>query len=164
MNITIARTEFASPIGRVIIEAGENGIRSLFFSDEALPSDMPEHPLLKACKVQLGDYFSGKLTEFDLTFEMIGTDFQQQVWQELCRIPYGKTISYGDLARRIGNPKAVRAVGLANGKNPLWLVVPCHRVIGSDGSMTGYGGGIKRKRWLLEFEKRHVSGQQMALF
>lgn len=103
---------------------------------------------------QLEAYFAGMRTAFDLPLAPVGTAFQQGVWQALCTIPHGRTASYGDIARAIGNPKAVRAVGLANGRNPLSIVVPCHRVIGRDGSLTGYGGGLERKRWLLAHEAR----------
>lgn len=103
---------------------------------------------------QLDAYFAGKRTEFDLSLAPSGTSFQQQVWAALRDIPYGETVSYGELARRIGKPSASRAVGLANGRNPLSIVVPCHRVVGSGGDLTGYGGGIERKRYLLDHERR----------
>jgi|HubBroStandDraft_3_1064219.scaffolds.fasta_scaffold50696_2 methylated-DNA-[protein]-cysteine S-methyltransferase len=102
---------------------------------------------------QLDAYFEGTLTEFDLPMQMQGTEFQRRVWTSLAEIPYGETISYGELARWVGNPNASRAVGLANGRNPIAIVVPCHRVIGADGSLTGYGGGLERKVWLLEHER-----------
>jgi methylated-DNA-[protein]-cysteine S-methyltransferase len=106
---------------------------------------------------QLDAYFAGELCDFELPMNMHGTDFQRRVWAALCEIPYGETISYGELARWVGNPKASRAVGLANGRNPVAIVVPCHRVIGADGSLTGYGGGLDRKVWLLEHEAAHRS-------
>ncbi|WP_156756419.1 methylated-DNA--[protein]-cysteine S-methyltransferase [Actinokineospora pegani] len=102
---------------------------------------------------QLGEYFEGKRTDFDLPTAMAGTDFQRRVWNELTRIPYSETISYGQLADRLGKPTASRAVGLANGRNPISVIVPCHRVVGSTGSLTGYGGGVERKRFLLDFER-----------
>ncbi|MBW4718017.1 methylated-DNA--[protein]-cysteine S-methyltransferase [Saccharothrix sp. SC076] len=101
---------------------------------------------------QLEEFFAGKRTEFDLPLTMAGTPFQRTVWEELKAIPFGETVSYGELAARIGRPTASRAVGLANGKNPISIIVPCHRVVGSTGSLTGYGGGIERKRLLLAFE------------
>lgn len=110
---------------------------------------------------QLAAYFAGDLTEFDLTYEMAGTDFQRRVWAALLTIPYGQTRSYGQLASQIGSPTASRAVGLANGRNPISIIVPCHRVIGSNGSLTGYGGGIDRKRALLDLERRR---SQATLF
>jgi methylated-DNA-[protein]-cysteine S-methyltransferase len=101
---------------------------------------------------QLSEYFDGERDEFDVPLAMTGTPFQRRVWQALQRIPYGETTTYGELARRLGRPSASRAVGLANGRNPIAVIVPCHRVIGSDGSLTGYGGGVERKRLLLELE------------
>jgi methylated-DNA-[protein]-cysteine S-methyltransferase len=106
---------------------------------------------------QLEAYFAGELTEFDLELEMVGTQFQRKVWAALLTIPYGETRSYGEIARQIGTPGAFRAVGLANGHNPIGIIVPCHRVIGANGSLTGYGGGLDRKRMLLDMEKRRVS-------
>jgi methylated-DNA-[protein]-cysteine S-methyltransferase len=110
---------------------------------------------------QLEEYFAGDRTEFDLDLALAGTPFQQRVWKELQAIGYGETISYGQLAERIGQPTAFRAVGLANGKNPVGIIVPCHRVVGADGSLTGYGGGLERKQFLLALEQR-VSGQALA--
>lgn len=101
---------------------------------------------------QLNDYFLGKRKDFTFKLNPKGTEFQQKVWQELLQIPYGKTMSYMDLSKKLGDVKAIRAVASANGKNPIWIVVPCHRVIGSDGSLTGYAGGLWRKKWLLEHE------------
>jgi methylated-DNA-[protein]-cysteine S-methyltransferase len=102
----------------------------------------------------LAAYFAGELTEFDLPMKMIGTEFQKTVWRELLNIPFGVTISYGELADRVGNPNASRAVGAANGRNPISIIVPCHRVIGSNGKLTGYGGGLERKEWLLAHESK----------
>jgi methylated-DNA-[protein]-cysteine S-methyltransferase len=115
-------------------------------------------------KKQLKAYFDGQLTEFNVPLVMPGTDFQKRVWNELQQIPYGKTLSYGELANRIGQPQASRAVGLANGRNPISILVPCHRVIGANGKLTGYGGGLERKQWLLEHESKLVSAQQFNLF
>jgi len=108
---------------------------------------------------QLHAYFDGELTEFDLPLQMEGTAFQRQVWDALLDIPYGETTSYGEIARRVGKPGAARAVGLANGQNPVAIIVPCHRVIGADGSLTGYGGGLDRKVTLLQLERKHVTPQ-----
>ena len=113
---------------------------------------------------QLQEYFAGKRRKFAVPHELRGTTFQKQVWAALEEIPYGQTRSYGDIARAVGNPKAVRAVGLANGKNPLWIVVPCHRVVGADGRLTGYAGGLEMKRALLELEKNgRLPGGEKAL-
>jgi methylated-DNA-[protein]-cysteine S-methyltransferase len=106
---------------------------------------------------QLDAYFAGELSAFELEMNMLGTPFQRNVWTQLCEIPYGETISYGELAQRVGNPNAARAVGLANGRNPIAIIVPCHRVIGANGSLTGYGGGLERKTWLLKHEIRSRS-------
>lgn len=120
-------------------------------------------PVLQETQKQLEAFFNGKLEAFDLPLRPTGTLFQRTVWDELTRIPYGKTISYGELAKRIGNPVASRAVGLANGKNPIAIVIPCHRVIGSDGKLTGYGGGMDRKKWLLEHEGFALTERQAQL-
>jgi len=117
-----------------------------------VPGDPGEQPFAAAAS-QLKSYFAGQLTEFDLPLAPAGTEFQRRVWAGLRTIPYGETVSYGELARQLGSPSASRAVGLANGRNPIAIVVPCHRVIGSDGSLTGYGGGLDRKRFLLALER-----------
>ncbi len=112
-----------------------------------------EGPFTETC-AQLTEYFAGQLHEFDVRLAPAGTEFQKRVWDELYRIPFGASISYGELARRIGQPTASRAVGAANGRNPISIIVPCHRVIGANGTLTGYGGGMDRKKWLLEHEAR----------
>ncbi|MFD0796027.1 methylated-DNA--[protein]-cysteine S-methyltransferase [Maribacter chungangensis] len=119
-------------------------------SNAAVTPIIPE--VLEDAVYQLNEYFEGKRTEFDLVLNPEGTTFQQKVWKGLLEIPYGKTVSYLELSKSLGDVKAIRAVAAANGKNPLWIVVPCHRVIGSDGSLTGYAGGLSRKKWLLEHE------------
>jgi len=140
-----------SPLGITKIEGDENGISVISVLSEGDVS--VEIPLeLKDAVTQLQDYFEGKRTDFDFKLNPKGTDFQQKVWQELLNIPFGKTMSYMDLSKKLGDVKAIRAVASANGKNPLWIVVPCHRVIGTDGSLTGYAGGLWRKKWLLEHE------------
>jgi methylated-DNA-[protein]-cysteine S-methyltransferase len=151
----------ASPVGPLTIVADGGAIAALYMDAQrhapqpetlGLPGDAGDEPFATAAR-QLDAYFAGRLTEFDLPLALAGTDFQRQVWAGLRAIPYGQTVSYGELARRIGSPAASRAVGLANGRNPVAIVVPCHRVIGSDGSMTGYGGGLDRKRFLLALEQ-----------
>ncbi|MEO8233939.1 MAG: methylated-DNA--[protein]-cysteine S-methyltransferase [Flavobacterium sp.] len=140
-----------SPLGITKIEGDENGIAVISVLSEGTVSN--EIPLeLQEAVHQLRDYFEGKRTDFTFKLNPKGTDFQQKVWQELSNIPFGKTISYLDLAKKLGDPKVIRAAASANGKNPLWIVVPCHRVIGTDGSLTGYAGGLWRKKWLLEHE------------
>jgi methylated-DNA-[protein]-cysteine S-methyltransferase len=150
-----------SPIGPLTIVAQDGAIVALYMDAQrhapgpesfGPPADVSEEPYAAAA-AQLSAYFAGQLTEFDLPLAPAGTDFQRRVWDGLRQIPYGQTLSYGELARRLGRPAASRAVGLANGKNPIAIVVPCHRVIGSDGSMTGYGGGLDRKRFLLALER-----------
>lgn len=140
-----------SPLGITKIEGDENGITIISVLSEGIISDeIPEN--LKEAVNQLQEYFDGRRTDFTLKLNPKGTDFQQTVWKELSNIPFGKTMSYLDLAKKLGDPKVIRAAASANGKNPLWIVVPCHRVIGTDGSLTGYAGGLWRKKWLLEHE------------
>lgn len=116
------------------------------------------HPMLLRAARELEEYFDGTRRHFDVPVDLSGTAFQRQAWKVLCGIPYGATISYGEQARRLGNPNAVRAVGGANGRNPVGIIVPCHRVIGADGSLTGFGGGLHVKQWLLDHERRIVAG------
>ena len=144
-----------SPIGLIEIGATDQAIRSLYFVEEpradAEDADNP-HPLIAKAVHQLQEYFNGTRTEFDLPLALHGTDFQQQVWQQLLTVAYGQMASYRDIAYALDKPKAVRAVGAANGQNPISLIVPCHRIIGSNGKLTGYGGGLWRKEWLLKHE------------
>jgi methylated-DNA-[protein]-cysteine S-methyltransferase len=151
-----------SPIGRLMLTSDGTALTGLFMEPSRKapqPADGGVEDLavapLAAAASQLGEYFAGARREFDLPLRFEGTTFQRRVWQELTEIRYGETWSYGQLARRIGNPSASRAVGLANGRNPISILVPCHRVIGADGSLTGYGGGLERKRWLLAHEGLH---------
>jgi methylated-DNA-[protein]-cysteine S-methyltransferase len=145
-----------TPIGRLLLAGDETAVHQIHFAPNAPEAGWVKRetaPLREAAR-QLKEYFAGKRTSFDLPLEPDGTAFQKTVWKNLCDIPYGETISYGELARRVGNPKAARAVGAANGQNPLPIVVPCHRVIGSNGKMTGFGGGIPVKEALLALESR----------
>lgn len=150
-----------SPLGFIKIVGDEHGIASISIldSEETLTTLIPNS--LKLCVKQLQEYFDGNRTAFDLKLNPKGTEFQKKVWKELVKIPYGKTVSYLDLAKKLGDAKAIRAVAAANGKNPLWIIVPCHRVIGSDGSLTGYAGGLHRKQWLLNHEN---PAKQQTLF
>jgi methylated-DNA-[protein]-cysteine S-methyltransferase len=142
-------SHYKSPIGLIKIVTDEKGISSLIFTDDkGMESQGMESLLVK----QLDEYFTGKRKTFDFPLDLKGTDFQKKVWNELITIPFGKTITYKELSLRLGNLKAIRAVGAANGANPVSIIVPCHRVIGSDGSLTGYAGGLWRKKWLLEHE------------
>lgn len=140
-----------SPLGITKIVGDETGITEISISSEGEISNSIPAELQEAVS-QLGDYFEGNRTEFTFKLNPKGTEFQQKVWQELRNIPFGKTISYLDLSKKLGDVKAIRAVASANGKNPLWIIIPCHRVIGTDGSLTGYAGGLWRKKWLLEHE------------
>ncbi|WP_074405634.1 MULTISPECIES: methylated-DNA--[protein]-cysteine S-methyltransferase [Aquimarina] len=142
-----------TPLGIATISGDEDGIASVSVTKEATntPSKViPSH--LQKAVLQLKEYFDGQRTDFELTLNPSGTDFQKKVWAELLKIPFGKTLSYLDIAKKLGDPKTIRAAASANGKNPLWIIVPCHRVIGSDGSLTGYAGGLWRKKWLLDHE------------
>jgi len=154
-------TEIESPVGRLLLEANDSGLSAIQFvagrraakpSPEAKRNAVPFRETIR----QLHAYFRGELKEFDLPLALNGTPFQLRVWQRLREIPYGETISYGQLAREIDRPEGSRAVGLANGSNPIPIIVPCHRVIGSDGSLTGYGGGLSIKQKLLSFESRQL--------
>ena len=149
-----------SPLGITKIGGDENGISEIsVLSEGAITAEIPAQ--LQECVSQLREYFYGQRRHFDFKMNPQGTEFQQRVWQELLNIPFGKTISYLDLSKKLGDVKAIRAVASANGRNPLWIVVPCHRVIGTDGSLTGYAGGLWRKKWLLEHES---PSQQQSLF
>jgi len=150
-----------SPLGFTKIIGDADGISSISIlnSDEKETDIIPES--LEDCVHQLNEYFEGERTHFDLKLNPEGTDFQKRVWDALQSIPYGKSVSYLELSKELGDVKAIRAVANANGKNPLWIVVPCHRVIGSDGSLTGYAGGLHRKQWLLEHESPY---KQQSLF
>ncbi len=143
---------FETPLGIAHIKGDSDGIQSISVLEngELSMDQVPEE--LRAATEQLREYFEGNLKEFDIKTNPKGTDFQLKVWKSLLEIPYGKTLSYLNLSRRLGDVKAIRAVAAANAKNPLWIVIPCHRVIGSDGSLTGYAGGLHRKKWLLDHE------------
>jgi methylated-DNA-[protein]-cysteine S-methyltransferase len=145
-------TTFPSPIGPLTLHAENGALTSVWMEDENLPEHRDDTPPLDEARRQLEAYFAGELQEFDLPLAPAGSEFQLSVWRELAKIPYGETISYGELATRVGDPTKARAVGAANGRNPLPVIVPCHRVIGADGSLTGFGGGLDRKRRLLELE------------
>lgn len=149
-----------TPLGIAQISGDEKGISAISVSDQGeVSSEIPE--LLQNAVSQLNDYFEGKRTNFDFALNPKGTEFQKKVWNALLDIPFGKTRTYLEQSKVLGDVKAIRAVASANGKNPLWIVVPCHRVIGSDGSLTGYAGGLWRKKWLLEHESPTM---QQSLF
>jgi methylated-DNA-[protein]-cysteine S-methyltransferase len=149
---------YSSPVGTIEIAASEKGITSLLFREESPAGDYEKASgLIKECITQLDLYFNRKLRKFTFAIAPSGTEFQLRVWKLLLEIPYGKTISYYGLAKQLGNVKSIRAAGMANGRNPLSIIIPCHRVIGSDGSLVGYAGGLWRKRWLLEHEQNNVN-------
>lgn len=163
------QTYYPSPLGKLLIKCTDEAISAILFTDTdqsskeessqmAVPTAHPE--IMQRCMQQLDEYFAGSRKEFNFPVMQDGTTFQQSVWRALCEIPFGKTISYLELARRIGNEKSIRAVGTTNGKNQISIVIPCHRVIGANGNLTGYGGGLWRKSWLLEHEQRIAHGVQ----
>lgn len=154
-------TYYKSPIGTAKIVGDENGISSVSIIDEAVETSTKIPECLKDCVQQLDEYFKGTRTAFNLKLNPKGTDFQKRVWNELLLVPYGKTRSYLEQSKKLVDVKAIRAVASANGKNPIWIIIPCHRIIGSDGSLTGYAGGIWRKKWLLEHEN---PSSQQSLF
>lgn len=141
-----------TPLGFVLIEGDLDGISKITITSEVekISTAIPVH--LEAAAQQIEEFFLGKRKQFDLKLNPKGTDFQKKVWNQLLQIPFGKTVSYQEITNQLGDPKAIRAVANANGKNPLWIVIPCHRVIGTDGSLIGYAGGLWRKKWLLAHE------------
>ena len=154
---------YSSPIGALQIQCDDAHIASILFMDAepVLPMEPSGHPLLQQATQQLDEYFNGQRKQFDLPLLQKGSPFQSKVWELLTAIPYGKTISYMDMAKQYGDVKAIRAVAAANGKNNIAIVVPCHRVIGSNASLTGYAGGLWRKKWLLQHEAKFHSGVQL---
>lgn len=150
-SVSIQYVYYRSTVGLIEVGATADALVTLYFVEE------PRHesrssPLLALVTQQLTEYFAGTRTTFDLPLHFQGTAFQRQVWQQLRQVPYGQTLTYQDIANALGNPKAVRAVGAANGQNPISIIAPCHRIIGSNGNLTGYGGGLWRKEWLLKHE------------
>ncbi len=161
--MTDSQLFFESVLGSIRITADGNAITEVHFLGDTEKVNDPEghnceNPLLLECRRELSEYFEGRLTTFTVPVRQEGSEFQQKVWAELLNIPCGKTISYLDLSKRIGDVKAIRAVGTSNGKNKIAIIVPCHRVIGTNGSLTGYAGGLGRKQWLLEHEMKVMHG------
>ena len=158
--MTIFTSTVESPVGDLRLTATDGRLSGVAMRDQRhAPTTSKEwvrdDGWFRDVAAQLAAYFAGEVQTFDVPLGLVGTDFQRRVWSGLLEIPYGTTISYGELARRVGNPKASRAVGLANGRNPVTIIVPCHRVIGAHGDLTGYGGGLERKTWLLRHEAQH---------
>ncbi len=163
----LVRCFLDSPVGRLRLVAADSGLVGLYFPEHKHArnpdaEDAEQHPVLDLARAELIQYFAGKRSQFETPLappsSQVGTEFQRAVWAQLLAIPFGETRSYGDIARAIGRPRAVRAVGAANGLNPISILVPCHRVIGSAGSLTGYAGGIDAKRWLLAHESPSAQG------
>lgn len=156
----IFQTYYNSPLGQIELTGTKEGIISIMFrKDGEQTKDIPV--VLAECYQQIDEYFQGKRHSFSIKYILNGTEFQNKVWAELAKIPYGETVSYKNIAEAIGNVKAIRAVGNANGKNTLNIVVPCHRVIGANGSLTGYGGGLWRKEWLINHEQKNMGCSKM---
>lgn len=167
--MSIAIAFYKSPVGILELRSNANALTHLLFcnswkgnpiNEAEINFTVPASEVIKNCIAQLDEYFDGRRMEFALPIEQDGTSFQQTVWKELCNIPYGQTISYLELSKRIGNVKAIRAVGTANGTNHVSIIVPCHRVIGSNGNLVGYGGDLWRKKWLLDHEAKYKYGVQ----
>lgn len=150
---------YESKIGLIMIKENNKKIREIHFNKEEIRKDLESNksPLIKETIEQLEEYLQGKRKSFDIPLDPKGTEFQKSVWNELLKIPYGETCSYGEIAKRIGNPKAARAIGMANNRNPISIVIPCHRVIGASGKLVGYGGGIAIKEKLLNLEKENLN-------
>lgn len=157
------KTSVETPAGTVRLFASDEGLRGAMWSGQDLGPlklagetvDGPEHPILSKAVRELGEYFAGKRRTFDIPLDPVGTEFQKRAWRELRKVPYGETRTYGEQAKAIGKPTASRAVGAANGRNPLSIFVPCHRIIGANGALTGFAGGLQAKRLLLDLESRH---------
>lgn len=162
--MTLTTTLFSSPVGSLTLVASDDGLVAVLWENDdparvrlSATRTQPDHGVLCQATVQLGDYFAGTRQQFDLPLDFRGTAFQQRVWAALLAIPFGETRSYGAIAHTIGQPTASRAVGAANGRNPLSIIAPCHRVVGSNGALTGFAGGLAAKTWLIEHERRVMS-------
>ena len=165
-TVTFSRGTLQAPFGMLTVVASDRGVRYITFEEDAHPKsyvgmdvrDDLTHPVVATALTQLREYLDGSRTSFDIPLDLVGTEFQVDAWNALAKIPYAGTVSYAQQAASIGRPKATRAIGSANGRNPIVIVLPCHRVVGADGSLTGFGGGLHVKSWLLDLEKR-VSAQ-----
>ncbi len=164
MNSTLFSTIIESPVGALTLVASDDGLRAILWPDDdparvrlADVTDDAGHPVIIAAVAQLAEYFTGGRTEFDVPLDAVGTEFQRSAWEALREIPYGTTVSYGEQAERMGDRRKARAVGAANGRNPISIIVPCHRVVGTSGALTGFAGGTDTKAWLLDHERRITS-------
>lgn len=162
--MSLVYTFIASPVGTLKLVASDRGLTAILWENEnpnrvrlSAMVEHPHHPILVQAQTQLAEYFAGTRTFFTVPLDMAGTDFQKKVWSALLAIPFGETRSYGELARQLGNTKSSRAVGAANGKNPISIITPCHRMIGSDGSLTGFAGGLATKQFLLAHERARIT-------
>jgi len=161
-NEGLAAVSYESPLGALLIMADDKAVRGIKFPGDKYPAGNDDAEILRLCIKELDEWFGGTRKDFTVPFDPGGTEFMQKVWRNVCSIPYGQTRTYGEIARKLGDIKLSRAVGLANGNNPIPIIIPCHRVVGQDGNLTGYGGGLWRKEWLLHHEAR-FSGK-MELF
>lgn len=165
MTAPLSSTTVASPVGTLTLVASDGGLRAVLWPADSRmgPGDAVDdssHPILAAAVEELGEYFAGGRTEFDVPLDPVGTDFQLAAWRALQTIPYARTVSYSEQAERMGDRRKARAVGAANGRNPISIIVPCHRVVGANGALTGFAGGVDAKAWLLEHEQRHAGPQR----
>jgi methylated-DNA-[protein]-cysteine S-methyltransferase len=165
--MTLAHSIFPSPVGALTLVASDTGLVAILWEDDdparvrmGARAERNDHPILEMAAAQLTDYFGGRLQAFTVPLDFRGTPFQQTIWAALCDIPFGETRSYGDVARAVGRPTASRAVGAANGRNPISIIAPCHRVVGANGALTGFAGGVETKRWLLDFERKTIENQE----
>ncbi len=157
----LVSSRFESPVGQLTLIASDIGLRAVLWDDDepgrvhldSIPPARNSHPVLAAAVDQLLEYFAGARRDFSIPLDPVGTEFQQSVWEILESIPFGQTVTYGEIAERLGKPEASRAVGAANGRNPLSIIVPCHRVVGANGALTGFAGGVEKKAWLLGHEQ-----------
>jgi len=165
VDVLINTVHYASPLGTLLLQEEDNQLTIVHFMDDAIDAVLSttDSPVLQKTILQLDEYFAGRRKQFDLPLSPAGTAFQQKVWQQLIQIPFAETITYLHVAKRLGNVKSIRAAASANGKNPLAIIIPCHRVVGADGKLTGYAGGLHRKQWLLEHEAK-AAGKQSSLF
>ena len=160
-----SRARVTAPFGELTIVASDAGLRYVMFDNDAHPkpvnalavADDEDHPIVALTSAQLAEYFNGTRSEFDIPLDLVGTEFQVAAWKSLASVPFGTTASYAKQAASIGRPTATRAIGAANGRNPVVIVLPCHRIVGADGSLTGFGGGLRTKQWLLQHEQKVVA-------